>query len=183
MIKTISTREVYRNPWTSVREDIIERPNGERGIYGVIDKEDACIVIPLESTPDGDFLWVIAQYRYTVQARFYEFPQGSWELAHIDPEQLARGELKEETGLSAQRMTHLTTYQVAYGVMNQKQHVFLAQGLTEGDPDPDPEETDITLHRIPIHDFEQMLLDGRIVDNCTAAAWCAYRIHTQTHPT
>ena len=47
-IKTISSREVYRNPWTSVREDVIERANGARGIYGVIDKDPACIVIPLE---------------------------------------------------------------------------------------------------------------------------------------
>ena len=50
-IKTISSREVYRNPWTSVREDVIERANGQRGIYGVIDKDPACIVIPLDSTP------------------------------------------------------------------------------------------------------------------------------------
>ena len=49
-IKTISSREVYRNPWTSVREDVIERENGQRGIYGVIDKDPACVVIPLERT-------------------------------------------------------------------------------------------------------------------------------------
>ena len=30
IIKTISTREVYRNPWTTVREDVIERSNGQR---------------------------------------------------------------------------------------------------------------------------------------------------------
>ncbi len=47
-IKTISSREVYRNPWTSVREDVIERANGQRGIYGVIDKDPACIIVPLD---------------------------------------------------------------------------------------------------------------------------------------
>ena len=45
--KTISSREVYRNKWTRVREDVIERANGERGIYGVIDKDPACIIIPI----------------------------------------------------------------------------------------------------------------------------------------
>ena len=175
-IKTISSREVYRNPWTSVREDIIERANGQRGIYGVIDKDPACIIIPLEQTAEGEFVYLVEQYRYTVQGRFMEFPQGGWEVAEIVPEELARGELKEETGIEAAKLTHLTDLQIAYGVMNQKHHVFLAEGLTVGEPDPDPEETDLALHRFSVAEFEQMLLDGTIVDNCTAAAWGVYLV-------
>ena len=175
-IKTISTREVYRNPWTSVREDVIERSNGQRGIYGVIDKDPACIIVPLERSPEGEFLWMVEQFRYTVLGRFMEFPQGGWETADVVPEELARGELKEETGLTAQTMIHLADLQIAYGVMNQKHHVFLAEGLSLGETEPDPEETDLTVHRIPVAEFESMLLDGRIVDNCTAAAWGVYQI-------
>ncbi len=175
-IKTISSREVYRNPWTSVREDVIERANGKRGIYGVIDKDPACIVGPLDSTPEGDFVYLIEQFRYTVGGRYLEFPQGGWEQAEVVPEELARGELKEETGLTAQRMTHLTTMQIAYGVMNQKHHCFLAEGLTQGEPEPDAEETDLVLHRVSVAAFERMILDGTIVDNCTMAAWGVYRL-------
>ena len=175
-IRTISTREVYRNPWTSVREDVIERADGSRGIYGVIDKEDAAIIIALDEAPDGTFVYMIEQYRYTVPGRFLEFPQGSWERAGVVPEELARGELKEETGLTAARMTWLTTFQIAYGVMNQKHHVFLAEGLTAGESEPDAEETDLVLHRVRVEDFERMLLDGTIVDNCTAAAWGMYMV-------
>ena len=180
-IKTISTREVYRNPWTSVREDVIERANGQRGIYGVIDKDPACIIIPLEVTPQGEFLYLVEQYRYTVQGRFLEFPQGGWETADVDPEKLARGELKEETGLTADSMTHLVDLQIAYGVMNQRHHVYLAERLHRGVTDPDPEETDLVLHRVGVDEFEAMLLDGRIVDNCTAAAWGVYRIWRGRH--
>ena len=176
MIKTISSREVYRNPWTSVREDIIERSNGERGVYGVIDKDPACIVIPLEVTSEGDFVWLIEQFRYTVGQRFMEFPQGGWEQADVEPEALARGELREETGFTAGKMTHLATLAIAYGVMNQKHHVFLAEGLSMGEADPDPEESDLVLKRVSVDDFEEMFLDGRIIDNCTVAAWGLYRI-------
>ncbi len=175
-IKTISTREVYRNPWTSVREDVIERANGVRGIYGVIDKDPACIIVPLEVTPEGEFVYLVEQFRYTVLGRFLEFPQGGWERADVIPEALARGELKEETGLTAGRMTHLVDLQIAYGVMNQKHHVYLAEELTRGETAPDPEETDLMLHRVSVGEFEEMLLDGRIVDNCTAAAWGVYRV-------
>jgi ADP-ribose pyrophosphatase len=178
-IKTISTREVYRNPWTSVREDVIERPNGERGIYGVIDKDPACIVIPLEVTHEGEFLYLIEQFRYAVSRKHLEFPQGSWETANVDPEELARGELREETGLTAGKMTHLTTFQVAYGVMNQTQVCFLAEELKLGDSDPDAEEHDLVVHRVPVERFESMILDGTIVDNCTVAAWGMYKLRQE----
>lgn len=171
MIRTISSREVYRNPWTRVREDVIERSNGQRGIYGVIDKDPAAIVIPVDVTNEGEFVYLIEQFRYTVGGRFCEFPQGGWEMAEVDAEEMARGELREETGLRAERMTQLGVLQIGYGVMNQKHHIFLAEGLTHGEPDPDLEETDLVVQRVSIAEFEQMVLDGKIVDNCSVAAW------------
>jgi ADP-ribose pyrophosphatase len=175
-IKTISSREVYRNPWTSVREDVIERTNGQRGIYGVIDKDPASIIIPLEKTAEGEFVYLIEQFRYTVGGRYSEFPQGGWEEADVVPEDLARGELREETGLTAEKMTLLSTLQIAYGVMNQKHYIFLAEGLTRGEPDPDVEEHDLVLKRVSVSEFERMVLDGEIVDNSSVAAWGLYKI-------
>ena len=176
-IKTISSREVYRNPWMRVREDVIERANGQRGIYGVIDKDPACIIIPLDHAPDGDYIYLVEQFRYTVGARHQELPQGGWENPNADPAEMARGELREETGLLAGRLTHLAVHQIGYGVMNQKHHVFLAEDLTPGPIiGRDPEESDLEVHRVPVATFEQMILDNRIVDNCTVAAWGYYRL-------
>lgn len=180
-IKTISSREVYRNAWCRVREDVIERSlghNGEvgRGIYGVMDKEPACIVIPLERTEDGEFVWLVRQYRYTVGETYFEFPQGGWETAEVHAEELARGELAEETGLRAETMTPLADLWIAYGAMRQIHHVFLAEGLTPGETERDPEEHDMTVHRVGVREFQAMLLDGRVMDNCTAAAWGVYRV-------
>ena len=169
-IKTLGSREVYRNQWLRLREDRIQRSNGAEGIYGVVDKEDCAIVIPI----DGDHVFLVEQFRYTVQQRLLEFPQGGWETKDINPEELARGELKEETGLIADKMQFLGTTYVAYGYANQKMHIFLATGLTTGDTDPDPEEHDLRLHRVPVKEFEAMLRDGRIPDICTIAAWGMY---------
>jgi 8-oxo-dGTP pyrophosphatase MutT (NUDIX family) len=175
-IKTISSREVYRNHWTRVREDVIERANGQRGIYGVVDKDPACIIIPLETTPEGDFLTLVEQYRFTVGGRFMELPQGGWETADAEPVEMARGELAEETGLRAERVTLLATLQIGYGVLNQKQHIFLAEGLTQGERELDVEESDLVVHRVSVAQFEAMLVDGTIVDGCSAAAWGIYRL-------
>ena len=73
-------------------------------------------------------------------------------------------------------MTHITDLQIAYGVMNQRHHIFVAEGLTPGPPTPTPKKQDLQLHRVPVPEFESMLLDGRVVDNCTAAAWAVYTI-------
>ena len=181
-IKTISSREVYRNPWTSVREDVIERADGVRGIYGVVDKDPACLIIPLETTHEGDFLTLVEQYRFTVGGRYMELPQGGWETADADPVEMARGELAEETGLRAERMTLLATLQIGYGVLNQRQYIFRAEGLTQGERELDAEESDLVVHRVSVAQFEAMLLDGTIVDNCSAAAWGIYRLWRESHP-
>ncbi|MGH9524420.1 MAG: NUDIX domain-containing protein [Terriglobales bacterium] len=171
-IRTLGSREVYRNRWLRVREDQILRNDGSEGIYGVVDKDDCAIVIPL----DGDAVYLVEQFRYTIQQRCLEFPQGGWETVDVNPEELARGELKEETGLVAQEMRFLGTTYVAYGYANQKMHIFVATGLSHREKDPDPEEHDLQLHRVPVAEFEAMLRDGRIPDVCTLAAWGMYRL-------
>ena len=155
---------------------MIERADGQRVIYGVIDKDDSCLVIPLEASTDGEFLYLVSQYRYTVGKRLMEFPQGTWEGSDADPTTIARGELREETGLRADRMTPLASLQIAYGVLNQVQHIFLAEDLTQGEHERDAEETDLEVHRVSVAEFETMLLDGTIVDNCSVSAWGIYRL-------
>lgn len=175
-IRTLATRQVYRNKWTRVREDVIERANGERGIYGVIDKDPACILIPLEHTERGDFITLVHQFRYTVHGSYFELPQGGWEMADADPEAMARGELREETGLRAGRMMLLGENWIAYGAMNQKHYVWLAEELTQGEAELEAEEHGLTVHRVSIEEFERMILDGRVRDNCSMAAWATYLV-------
>lgn len=169
-ITTLSSREVYRNNWLRVREDQILRSNGRQGIYGVVDKDPCAVIIPIE---DGH-VWLVEQFRYTIQERALELPQGGWEMDSVNPEELARGELREETGLDARKMTMLGTNWIAYGFARQKQFIFLAEGLTQMEKDPDPEEHDIIVHSVAVEEFERMMLDGRIQDGCTIAAWGMY---------
>ena len=135
-----------------------------------------CIIIPLERTAEGEFVTLVEQYRFTVGGRYMELPQGGWETADAAPEEMARGELREETGLTAERMTLLATLRIGYGVLNQKQYVYLAEGLTQGERELDAEESDLEVHRVSVAQFEAMLLDGTIVDGCSAAAWGVYRL-------
>jgi ADP-ribose pyrophosphatase len=181
-IATLSSREVYRNPWLSLREDHILRSNGEPGIYSVVDKEDCAVIIPVDLEEDEGRVWLVEQFRYTIQQRCLELPQGGWEMSDVDPEELARGELKEELGLLADQMIYLGSIWIAYGFAKQKQHVFLAAGLTSTEKDPDPEEHDLVAHLVSIRDFEKMMLDGTIQDGCTLSAWGLYLVWRRNNP-
>jgi len=174
-ITTLSTREVYSNRWMRVREDEILRSSGQRGIYGVVEKYDGAIILPIDAdATGGGRIWLVEQFRYTIRQRVLELPQGAWERDVADPEELARGELKEETGLEAERMIRLGFNWIAYGFTHQRHHVFLATGLKMTQSKPDAEEHDIAVRPVPIADFEQMMLDGAIADGCTHAAWALY---------
>src|SRR5208283_361545 len=109
-ITTLSSREIYRNHWMRLREDEILRSNGEKGIYGVVEKNDAAVILPI----DQGRVWLVEQFRYTIQERALELPQGGWEIEVEDPEELARGELREEMGIVAAHMTRMGTLWIAY---------------------------------------------------------------------
>lgn len=69
-MQRLSSHEVYRNPWMTVREDRVRRADGSTGIYGVVDKPDFALVLPRFQ---GGF-WLVEQYRYPVDRRAWEFP-------------------------------------------------------------------------------------------------------------
>src|SRR3954447_3787810 len=136
-MEQLSSRVVYRNAWMSVREDDVRTADGDLSIYGVVDKPDFALVLPREA---GGF-WVVEQFRYPVGRRAVEFPQGSWGHGGSGSIlELAAAELREETGLTAGRFTHLGRVATAYGFCGQSMDVFLAEDLTQGEPDREPSE-------------------------------------------
>jgi 8-oxo-dGTP pyrophosphatase MutT (NUDIX family) len=137
----------------------------------VVDKPTSALVIPEEN--DGFHL--VEQYRYAISRRSWEFPQGTWpDGRETTTEELARAELVQETGLRAERLESLGSFGIAPGFTNQICHVFLATGLTAGEPDRDPEEQDMMQKWFSREDFERMLRDGEVVDSLSAAAYARF---------
>jgi 8-oxo-dGTP pyrophosphatase MutT (NUDIX family) len=167
-IETIGTRLVYENRWMRVREDVIRRHDGSTGIYGVVEKPDFVAIVPVEG--DGR-MHLVQQFRYPVRGRYWEIPQGSWELApEADPLEVARGELREETGLNAAQMTYEGHLFQGYGYATQGYHVFLAVGLTRRGANRSQEEQDLLTRAFALSDIENMIREGDIKDATTVAA-------------
>jgi 8-oxo-dGTP pyrophosphatase MutT (NUDIX family) len=164
-MRTVSSREVYRNPWISVREDEVEHPDGTPGLYGVLDRPDFALVVPQER---GGF-WLVEQYRYPVQRRGWEFPQGTWGAG--------RSGTRDETGLTAGRTTHLGHLYLAYGISSQGYDVHLAEDLVPGEPDRDATEQDMQHAFFTEDAFIAMVARGDVVDGCTLAAYSLLLLH------
>ncbi|ONI85289.1 ADP-ribose pyrophosphatase [Actinosynnema sp. ALI-1.44] len=176
-MQTLGTRQVYENPWMTVREDRIRRQDGSDGIYAVIDKPTYALVIPL----DGDRLHMVEQFRYPLGLRRWEFPQGTAPgMADMPPVDLAARELREETGLRAATMTELGMLDVAPGLSSQRGHVYLATDLTEGPHEREHEEQDMRTAWVERKEFEAMIQRQDVTDAQTIAAYLMLLMHERS---
>ena len=164
-----STEVVYENPWIRVREDVVTRPDGTDGIYGVVElQRPAVFVVALT---DDDEVVLVTLDRHTVGSSV-EVPAGGTDGE--DPLAAARRELVEETGLVARDWLRVGTMNALNGVCRAPEVVFLARGL---EPDPDAADTTARaeegireVRRVPVRDVLGLVRDGAITDGETIAA-------------
>jgi 8-oxo-dGTP pyrophosphatase MutT (NUDIX family) len=151
----------YANPWFTVREDQVIRPDGTPGIYGVVSARRLAIgILPLWE--DGS-LTLVGQYRYPLQEYSWEIPEGGGEFG-VAPLESAKRELREETGIEARVWEYFGRMHTSNCFVNEVCHLFLATDLTQGVAAPDPEEV-LQTCRIPFDEAVAMARDGRITDS------------------
>lgn len=154
------SRAVYQNPWIAVREDHVTRPDGQPGIYGVVQFQNYALgIVPVTDTLETV---LVGQWRYPLNAYSWEIPEGGGPLS-LPPLQSAQRELAEETGITAHLWTPLGPLHLSNSVTDEVGAVFLAQNLTFGPAHPEGDEV-LALRRVPLAEAWHMALDGRITD-------------------
>ena len=164
--KTLSTREVYRNPWIAVREDIAQMPNGKTTIYGVVECSEAVGVLPFI---DQNQVIMVRQYRYTFgENHRWEMPTGA-----IKPceslEEAARRELKEEIGYDAAELEQISTFYTSKSMIREIAHLFIGRGLVLAQVVPDNTEF-LEIATFSFDQVLQMVLNTEIRDSMTVTA-------------
>ncbi len=178
-VRTLASGIVYEDHWMRLRRDEIERRDGSRGTYAFVEKADFALVIPAEN---GGF-HLVEEYRYPIGRRTWSFPQGGFPHGQSgSPEDLARLELIQETGLRASTLTKLGFLHCAHGISSQGAHFFVATGLTPGPPEREREEQDMRQAWVPRSVFEDMIGDGVITDDSTLAAYALLLLSERRRP-
>ena len=130
----------------------------------VIDHPGAVCILPI--FPDGRVL-LICNRRAAVNQELIELPAGTLEPGEA-PENTARRELQEETGYHAKTMKALLQFWMSPGILRERMHLFLAQGLTPG---PQSLQEGERIRPLVIHWGEALAMveSGRIQDAKTIA--------------
>src|SRR5215208_5319287 len=169
--RTVSSRQVYDNPWISVREDQVVRPDGEPGIYGVVHYKNVAVgVLAIEE----DDVYLVGQYRYPLETYSWEINEGGCPEGG-EPLSAARRELREETGLEATSWRMLGEAYLSNSVADEYAVWFLATGLVSGEQQPEGTEV-IGVRRVPVREAVAMVMDGRITDALSALALTTYAL-------
>ena len=169
--RTLGSRDVYENPWISVREDSVIRPDGEPGIYGVVHYKNTAVgVLAVEE----DHVYLVGQYRYPLQRYSWEIPEGGCPEEE-EPLRAAQRELREETGLEAGNWRWLGEAYLSNSVADEYAVWFLASDLVAGVPQNEGTEV-IGVRRVPLREAVVMAMDGRITDALSALALTTYAL-------
>lgn len=163
---TMSSRQVYANPWIRVREDEVLRPDGSPGIYGVVTTSLAVGVVALT---EADEVVLVGQWRYTLGAYSWEIVEGGADPGE-DGLTAIRRELVEEAGYEADQWERLGhDIAISNSVSDEIARVWLARGLHPVPVDPDPTE-ELEVRLVPFDDAVAMIDAGEITDAITSIA-------------
>ncbi|MGC2658755.1 MAG: NUDIX hydrolase [Bryobacteraceae bacterium] len=163
---TQSSRIAYENGWIRVREDRVLRPDGQPGLYGVVEIRPSIGVV---ATDELGRIVLVGQWRYAPNRHSLEIPRGGSQPGETDMLATAQRELAEEAGLLARHWVSLGTVDVCNGVSDDVQTLYWATGLSTTEMNLDPEE-DIVVQWQPFEEAVQMVMDGRITEVCSVAA-------------
>jgi 8-oxo-dGTP pyrophosphatase MutT (NUDIX family) len=162
----LNSRLVYENPWIRVREDQVLRPDGQPGIYGVVEfKNRAVGVLPVDH--EG-CLWLVGQHRYPLNIYCWEIPEGGSPESE-SPEETARRELREETGLSAAKLELIGTAHLSNSVCDEVAYIYRATELSHGESMPEGTE-ELHAKRVTWDEAWAMLRQGEITDSMSVIA-------------
>ncbi len=158
--KLVAKSERYRNPWIAIEHHDVINAAGNPGIYGVVRFQNVAIgIVPLDA--EGRTT-LVGQWRYPLARYSWEIPEGGGPLG-TDPLASAKRELLEETGVRAERWTKLVELDLSNSVTDETGVVYLAEGLEQGEAEPEEEEV-LAIRRLPLAEAVQMVLRGEITD-------------------
>ena len=163
----------YQTPWMKVTEHSVTFPDGQDGIYSVLQGKDGVLIV---AEDDDGKIYIMKEYRFPVRRWVWQFPSGGMEKGET-PLQTAQKELREELGLTADEWIDVGSFSPSYGGgMNDRQYIFVARGLRQGTTDREGSEAIGNVRKISLDELWDMTSRGEFEDGQTLAGLLRYKL-------
>jgi ADP-ribose pyrophosphatase len=162
----MAERVVYEGRIVNLRIESVSLPNGKTVELELMRHPGAAAVAAVD---DGGRVVLIRQYRHATGGYIWELPAGILNEEAEPPRACAARELREEVGLEAREWRALGMIYTTPGFCDERIHLFLARGLTQGDHERDHDEVIEEVRAVPIDEALAMIRRGDIVDGKTVA--------------
>jgi ADP-ribose pyrophosphatase len=173
-VEVLSSKVSFEGPVFRVVTEEVREPGGQPRRRDVVRHHGSVVIFAVDDSKSkrDPLILLERQYRHAAAQYLYEVPAGSLEPAE-DPLAGAKRELLEETGYKAKHWSKLVRYYASPGFLGEWMQVFLAEGLTPGDAQPEEDEL-IELFAVPLSELLREIEAGRILDGKTIAAALLY---------
>ncbi|MCR9251936.1 MAG: NUDIX hydrolase [bacterium] len=163
--KILSEAEIYQNPWIGVTEYKVINPSGNEGIYGKVHfKNKALGIIPID---EEGYTWLVGQYRFTLEEYSWEIPMGGGLIGKSILDS-AKRELKEETGLTANKWTQIMRIHTSNSATDEEGFIYVAEELTHGNTEFEDTEQ-LEIKKVKLIEAIDMVMSGAITDAISIA--------------
>lgn len=163
--KTISSERIYEGRILSLRKDKVSVKDGKTSYREIVEHNGGVALAAV--TPEGKMV-MVRQYRKAAGKAILEVPAGKIEKGE-DHRLTAERELKEETGYSAGKIEHITSFYTSIGYSTEVIYLYYASDLTPGETDFDDNEA-IEVLEYDLPELKKMVFSGEIEDAKTIAA-------------
>lgn len=152
-------KTIYRGNVVTLTLEEFALPDGRRFESELVHHPGGAAVAAIDETAR---ICLIRQYRHVAQGWLWELPAGKLEPDE-SPEQTARRELLEESGVAAESMESLGTLYSSPGVFTEVIHLFLSRDFTVEAP-RHQEDEQIEVHWVPFPTALAWAYSGEISD-------------------
>ena len=165
--QVLRSEVVFEGPLFRVERDQLIEPGGRESQRDIVRHNGSAVILAIDSSKSRKNPWIVMerQYRHAAGQFLWELPAGKIEPDE-DPLAGAQRELAEETGYRARKWRAMIEFYPSPGFVGESMTVYLAEGLTAGDPAPEEDEK-IELRLVKLSEVLKMIGKGAIRDGKT----------------